>query len=56
MATIPGTAGAVGLGTAANGLPEKAEFGGNTALAAVTARCCCPSGNSLKISLAMRAN
>jgi len=37
-------------------VPVKVEFGGSTAWAAVAARCCCSSGSSLNISLAMRAS
>jgi hypothetical protein len=37
LAKMPGTAGAVGLGTAAKGFPVNAEFGGNTDLAAAIA-------------------
>ena len=39
LASIPGAAGAVGLGAAAYGFPVKAELGGKTALAAATAGC-----------------
>jgi hypothetical protein len=56
LANSPGTAGAVGLGTAAYGFPLKAEFDGSTAEAAMAAGCWSSSGNALNISLAMRAN